>query len=309
MNIRQLEYVVAVYDTLSFSEAAKQLYVSQPSLSQYVKKIEKEIGTEIFMRTTPLKPTYQGEIFVRYAKHVLEEQRQFEIMMNDIAENKAGSIELGAGPLNSSTVVPRLTEAFIREYPEVEINICEEKEEGLIELLDSGEVDIILTVMDPPVDSNYVIEEVAREQYILAIPEQLDPFHTPCGKRKDWKSTDIPPIDIKACREIPYIMQTNMMPAHIIFENLCRGQGFIPKSKVICKNVNTAVAFARTGVGACFVPFSIVNEVREGLNYYKIAGNEENRIIRVIYRKSMALSRIQEAYVEKVREYFSASSF
>ncbi len=306
MNTRQLEYVVAVYETRSFSEAAKQLYVSQPSLSQYVKKIEQEIGTEIFVRTTPLKLTYQGEIFVRYAKRVLEEEKQLEAVMNDISANRTGCINLGAGPLNSSTVVPRLTADFIREYPDVEINICEEQEEGLAELLDSGETDFILTVMEPPVDSNYVIEEVAREQYVLAIPAGLDVVNDPRASGKVKKYQEIPSLHIGVCRKIPYIMQADRMPAHVIFENLCREEGFVPKAKVICRNINTAVAFAQTGAGACFVPFGTVKERETGLNCYRVEGDDSDRVIRLIYRKSMALSQLQKAYMEKVRAYFAA---
>ena len=71
MNTRQLQYILMIASTGSFSEAAKRLYVSQPSLSQYVHKLETELGVNLFERTNPLRLTYAGEVYVEAAKGIL----------------------------------------------------------------------------------------------------------------------------------------------------------------------------------------------------------------------------------------------
>lgn len=304
MNTRQLEYIVAVSDTLSFSEAAKRLFVSQPSLSQYVKKVEEEIGNEIFIRTTPLKLTYQGEIFVRYAKKVLEEEKHFRAAMKDISDNEAGIITVGAGPLNSALILPDIIKDYSEAFPNIEVNVLEYAESDLINALDLGEVDILLTVMTPQIADNYIIEEVKCEQYILAIPEKLDPNAATYVKSEKTDTESFPVINIKECKNLPYIMQTSMMPAHSIFENLCRREGFSPYSKINCKNINTAIHLAMVGLGACFIPSSVALGISGDLNFYRLEGNEANRIIKIVCRKSFKPSIIQEAFLDSIRDYY-----
>ncbi len=304
MNSRQLEYIVMVSEVMSFSEAAKQLYVSQPSLSQYVKKVEEEIGADIFVRTTPLKLTYEGEIFVRFAKKVLEEERMLQTEMNDIRDNKIGQIQIGAGPLNSTLVLPRIIEKYMESHPNTEIQISESAESDLMELLDSGKVDFLISVIQPAIKDAYIVEEVFREQYVLAVPENLDSFLSKEKQNSITKQKDLPTIHIRACKQLPYILQTSSMPAHAIFEGLCRREGFIPNCKLTCKNINTAIHLAQRGVGACFIPSSVSKEVSNYLNCYRLEGNEENRVINIIYRKSMKLSQIQKDFMEAIRAFY-----
>lgn len=305
MNSRQLEYVLTVSETLSFSEAAKQLYVSQPSLSQYIKKVEAEIGADIFVRTTPLKLTYEGEIFVRYAKTVLEEEKQLALEMADISENRSGEIKIGAGPLNSSVVLPSILDNIISRYPNLKIIITEAGETELVELLDTGEVDIVLTVMNLQPSETQVVEEVAREQYVLVVPTSLDPYVGEYKVKEIKSSEDLPVININECRNLPYIMQNQSMPAHIIFEDLCRNNGFVPQTKVTCKNINTAVQLAKKGIGACFIPFSVVAELpRKYFHCYRVEGNGAGRIVKTIYRKSMRLTKMQEDLLAEIRNFY-----
>lgn len=307
MNSRQLEYVLAVSETMSFSEAAKQLYVSQPSLSQYVKKVEAEIGAEIFVRTTPLKLTYEGEIFVRYAKTVLNEEKQLALEMADINENRGGELKIGAGPLNSSVILPSILSPIINQYPGIQINITEAGETELMELLETGEVDIVLTVMSVQSSDARVVEEVAREQYVLVVPIALD-VSTREYPNKTMKSPEeLPTIPISEYKELPYIMQRQSMPANIIFEDLCRSNGFMPQTKVICKNVNTAVQLAKRGIGACFIPFSVVTELpQKYFHCYRIEGNKADRVIKTVYRKSMKLTIIQQDVLARIRNFYQA---
>lgn len=304
MNSRQLEYVVVVSETLSFSEAAKQLYISQPSLSQYIKKVEKEIGAEIFTRTTPLRLTYEGEVFVRYAKMVLDEEKHLETIMSDISNNELGALKIGAGPLNSATVLPNVLDKFSVEYPNIEIILSESIETDLIKQLESGEVDILLTVINPKNEEGFIIEEVSREQYILAVPKVIDVNDKEYKKLLKKNDNEMPVINILKCRDLPYIMQSQFMPAHILFEDLCRKNGFVPYSRFTCKNINTAIGLAGKGLGACIIPSSIVDEIPAQFNYYKIEENYSKRIINIIYRRGMKLTKIHNAFINEIKKYY-----
>ncbi len=108
MNSRQLQYVTTVAETGSISAAAQKLYISQPSLSQYIQKIEGELGIELFERTSPLRLTTAGKVYVETAKNILLEQSELEKVIGDIKDYKYGSLTIGTTPYWPAWVLHRL---------------------------------------------------------------------------------------------------------------------------------------------------------------------------------------------------------
>ena len=84
MNINQIKQVLTVAEERNFTNAAKKLFISQPSLSKSIKLLEEELGIELFERN-PIKPTYAGEIFISKAKKIISEFGELEIRMSDIS--------------------------------------------------------------------------------------------------------------------------------------------------------------------------------------------------------------------------------
>jgi len=96
MDFHQLEYVMAIAEEKSFSKAAKKLYISQPSLSQYIMRLEEQIGIKIFDRTTnPLILTFAGEKYLEAAKNILILNNQLKRVLVDIADSKKGRLTIG----------------------------------------------------------------------------------------------------------------------------------------------------------------------------------------------------------------------
>ena len=103
MELRQLRYMLAVAEEKSFSQAAKKLYIAQPHLSQYIQKLETQLGVKLFDRSrTPLTLTLAGEQFAQKARQILRLNNNLLQQMKDYTEEKNGRLVLGISPVRSA---------------------------------------------------------------------------------------------------------------------------------------------------------------------------------------------------------------
>lgn len=144
MELRQLKYFVRAAHTLNFSEAAKSLYVTQSTLSQQIRQLEDEFGVPLFMRTShEVTLTEAGEELLPYAEETLSNASACAERISDLKNLLTGTLRIGV----TYTFIPILTEtvqSFMRQYPQVKLDICCKTMEELMELLEKHEVDFVL---------------------------------------------------------------------------------------------------------------------------------------------------------------------
>ena len=140
-----MRYVYEVYKEMSFSKAARNLYISQPSLSAAVKKAEQEAGFPIFDRSTsPIRLTEPGREYIRAVEMILDVENGFQNYINDLNGLRTGSISIGGTNLFVSFLLPPLLSRFTASYPAVEIQLAEASTEELTEKLFAGQLDLII---------------------------------------------------------------------------------------------------------------------------------------------------------------------
>ena len=169
-----MEYIYTVYKEKSFSKAAKKLFISQPSLSATVKRIEKKIGAPIFDRSTkPLTLTECGEKYIQYIEHIYSLEHEFSNFVNDWDGLKTGNLILGGSTLFSSWVLPPLMSEFSKRFPLVKIKLIEENTSKLSELLRNGKIDFMIDncILDEEIFSH---SHYHTEHLLLAVPKYLD---------------------------------------------------------------------------------------------------------------------------------------
>lgn len=168
-----MEYVYEVYKERSFSKAAANLFISQPSLSANVKRIEKKIGYPIFDRSTkPLGLTECGQHYIDAVEHIMQVENGFHDFVNDWSNLKTGQLILGGSSFFSSWVLPPLIGEFSRKYPLVKPLLLEENTATLAQYLQSGRMDFLLDncELDPSIFDRYIYQ---KEHLLLAVPESL----------------------------------------------------------------------------------------------------------------------------------------
>jgi LysR family transcriptional regulator, hydrogen peroxide-inducible genes activator len=181
MNISliQLEYLVALDEHRHFVNAAKASFVTQPTLSMQIKKLEEELGILLFDRSKqPIIPTDAGKLIVAQAKSILRETRKIEDILLGYQEKISGDLTIGIIPTVSSFLVPHLLGNFSKSYPEVQLHIKELHTDQIVKLIDDDHLDV--GILATPLHIDFLAERpVFYEKFLL----YLNPSHPAYGKK------------------------------------------------------------------------------------------------------------------------------
>lgn len=117
MNLQQLEYIIALDIHRNHVKAAEHCHVTQPTLSMMVKKLEVELGVQIFDKSQPLKPTSSGEIIVSRARQILQEIKNLKEFIKNEKDSIEGEFRLGVIPTLAPYLLPRFLNEFLEKNP------------------------------------------------------------------------------------------------------------------------------------------------------------------------------------------------
>ena len=150
MNIRSFQYFVTISEKPTLSAAADALYISQPALSQQIRKIEEEVGAQLFIRkghTMTLTPA--GEAFLLCSRRILQfyEAMQREVKM--LAVSEKDTVHMGISPFYSQHYLPKILPPFLQQHPQINVDIVEENSVNLENKLLKGELDFCALPLYP----------------------------------------------------------------------------------------------------------------------------------------------------------------
>lgn len=141
-NPKTLKYVLTIAEEESFSKAAEKLFIAQPALSQYIIHFEKELGQKIFDRSTiPVTLTYAGERIVAAAKRIQMIEERLDRELEDIGEEIAGRIRVGATIFRGATIIPGLFAKFSQKYPLVKLELVDATNRELVDMVENRQID------------------------------------------------------------------------------------------------------------------------------------------------------------------------
>ncbi len=169
MTLTQLEYLTAIANYRSFGEAAKHCFVSQPSLSIQIKKLEEELGVIVFDRSKkPLLVTEVGQIIIDQAREVLRETKKINQLVKMQEDRIEGRLHIGIIPTLSPYLTPLFIKNFIQKYPDIDIIIEELISEEIIDKLNSDLLDVGL-LATPLLEPSLVEIPLFYELFVLYI--------------------------------------------------------------------------------------------------------------------------------------------
>ena len=291
---RNKEYVLAVIREGGFSKAAEKLYISQPSLSATVKRIEEKLTVPIFDRTTnPISLTEVGREYVRYAMEIDRRERDFERYINDRVNLLVGEIKIGGSSLFSSFLLPSMIADFNEKYPRISIKIFENNTKNLMRELSDGNLDIIIenAVID---DENIASSLYTSETILLAVPEafeinrSLAAYALTVADVRDQKHLeDGCSVDLEAFSNCPFILLHSENDTGKRASQLFRKHGFSPNVLFRLDQQMTAYNIACRGLGISFISDTLVKNIdtSPALLYYRLSDPEITRNI-YFYRKT-----------------------
>ncbi len=171
MTITQLQYVLAVAEHQNFTKAALKVFVTQPTLSMQIQKLEDELGVKIFDRTKkPIQLTETGRKIVNQARNIVNESDRIQDIVDQEKGFIGGTFRLGIIPTIMPTLLPMFLNNFIKKYPKVKLKIEELNTEAIIERLNEGHLDAAIAAT--PLELDGIKEQVLYyEPFVGYIPE------------------------------------------------------------------------------------------------------------------------------------------
>ena len=176
MTITQLEYIIAVDTYRHFATAAERCYVTQPTLSMQIQKLEDDLGGKIFDRSKqPVIPTEIGEEIIAQARIVVHETRMIYQLIKDKQGLMQGDLTIGIIPTLAPYLLPTFLHPFLVKYPDVKIKFKEMTREVIIERLKSGRIDAGLLVT--PLHDSTIMEYPLFYEELLAYVSKDNAAH------------------------------------------------------------------------------------------------------------------------------------
>lgn len=284
MNTTQLKYIITIAEELNITKASKRLFVSQSSLSQAIKNIEKELKVKLFeTNATPLKLTYAGEVYVAWAKSIISSEENVMEKLEEILTNSDIRIVVGVASHRSISILPQVIKEFKQEFPHSLIVIKEYPTPILHKMLDKEELDLLLDVSNSNIVS-YSSELLMEEKIFIDVP-------------KSFMNAD-KEVDLYDLKEFPFIVLSKEQMLGKLVRELCKKCKFEPKISVECRNIETAHELVMQGLGVTLVPELFTkNNINDKTTFSKIKTFMPTRPISVIYSnraKSVAFMRFIE---------------
>ena len=264
MGLKELEYIVAIAETGSISQAAERLYLAQSSLSQFLSRYETELGTRLFLRTAGgVRLTQSGEVFIRNARQMLRQYRRMKGEMRELNQLGGGHIDFGISSFRGSYLLPRVLDQFQRKYPGVEVVIHEHDTQILLKKVTAGELDICLVALSA--DQRPLTDQsVMRDEVVLVASREH-----PVMEFVRWGDDGQPWVALEDTLEFEYLLSDSSTVLGSIAEQLFARCRRTPK--VVNDNLTApfAAAMARQGLGLAFTYRSCV-ELYPNVEYLSI---------------------------------------
>lgn len=301
------EYVLEVFKEKSFSKAAKNLYISQPSLSASIKRIETKISAPLFDRSSnPIAPTEIGMQYIRNALEISKIEEGFLNYVNDNLNILKGEIKIGGSSLFSSYILPPMITRFNKMYPHTDFKIYEDKTKNLMTMLLDGDLDIVIDnaiIVDDKIDSFFYTSETI----LLAVPKDL-PINDELAEYQlsfeDIKGNlhtkdDFPCAILDSFKDELFILLKNENDTGKKARQLFKQHGFTPNVLFELDQQATAYNISCSGLGISFVSDTLIKKTRikDNVIFYKLDDKEIKRNIYFYVKNNRYLSNACRRFI------------
>ena len=296
MNEKHMQYVLTVLKEGSFTNAAKKLYVSQPSLSQIIKTAESNLGAPIFNRSTdPITLTPAGQLYVEAARQVTTISTNLRKQVEELSKEEFGTILLGISVQRGMELLPELYPRFKKRFPHVGLELHEQGSATMEKSVLEGEVGIALLTTFPR-HEELVYDLIQEEKLVLIVNRECE-----LAKRIAPGT----PIDILEARDETFISSQSGHSVRTIQDSLFITRDMKPKIDLVTISIEVGkhVVAASPVVMAC--PDSYVetdNSPDSAYFSYPILGVENPRHFYACYRKDMYLTKYMKGFLEILHE-------
>lgn len=303
-----MDYVYAVWKEKSFSAAAKKLFITQPALSNSIKRVEDKIGLPIFDRSTsPIQLTDVGKEYIHAVEQIQASQENFARYLADTQNLRTGQITIGSGAMLSSYILPGLITSYKEKFPYVKINVVECGEEELQRRLLDGVLDLVIENSSFP-ETHFARQFFHREYLVLAVPKSWPINRELMAWQQSienivsglYLSPRYPAVPLNRFQDSPFVLLCPGDDNYSRAMELCEQFNFQPKVILNLNQQLTSYNMACAGIGAAFVSDTLVKNALPNPNvvYYKLEGETAQRDICFYYKRNRYMPRCVTQFLQ-----------
>lgn len=285
MELHHLRYFISVARHLSFTRAAAENHVAQPSLSQQIRRLEHSLGAPLFDRTSGhVGLTDAGRALLPHAEAVLKQVEDARAAVEEVLGLRGGQVVVGTLPMTGSLVLPQVVAAFRAQYPGIQVVLREESTTILTQLVMSGETDLTLTTL-PVHQPELGVVEILTEDILLAVPR---------GHRLAYS----PRVNLSAVAREPFLLMKPGFGFRDLCLHACRSAGFEPKVAYESAHIDTIQSMVAVGLGVSLVPrMAAEREMRPAPVFLELERPRVTRTLALVWRQDRYLSVAARAFL------------
>lgn len=294
MNLQQLEYIVALDIHRNHVKAADHCHVTQPTLSMMVKKLEDELGTRIFDRTQPLKPTAHGEIIISRARQILQEVKNLKEFVRTEKDSIEGEFRMAVIPTLAPYLLPRFLNEFLEKHPGTSFTVTELQTEDIVKQLKQNRLDVAILVT--PLDDKEIREiPVFYEPILLYTSENQKYFQQEKVNLKSLTTDDLLLLEEGHC------FRGQVM-------NLCSTKGKKSHHQLNYQSgsFETLKAMVDNNYGYTLIPELAVNVKNKHVKHFTSPEpvREVSLVVHSGFVKEMLLTKLRDAILKSIPAHF-----
>jgi len=292
MNLRDLRYLVALAEHKHFGRAADASFVSQPTLSTQIKKLEDELDVALVERTPrKILLTEVGREIAARARHVLDEVEQIKAIARRTKDPESGTLRLGIFPTLGPYLLPHLVPGLRERFPRLELLLTEEKTETLLARLREGRLDAALLAL-PLHDDQLHAEVLFDEPFLLAVPTQ----HR-LAKRKALAIDDLESESLLLLEDGHCLRDQAL--------DVCQLAGASERDGFRATSLETLRQMVAANVGITLLPMLAVRPPvvqSEAIHLLPFRGQPPSRRIALVWRKSSAMKGFLTTLADELKQ-------
>ena len=290
MELRVLRYFVTVAEELNITKAAEKLNISQPPLSNQIKNLEDELGTQLFVRgKRHLQLTEPGQLLYRYAKEILSLSERTSNEIRLMGKGMNGTVSIGLVEGSAPDIASKWIESFIHQYPDIKFRIMDGNSDELIERLRSGLIN--LAVITAPCDQTLLNSFNVGQEKMTAFMSKDNPLSNLPGDT----------INLASLKDQPLIVPSRQYMNDMIYKWF---REIDTEPRIVCRMDNYLDVAALAG---CNVGISLFPKTSYVLNQQIVAkeivnpGREVEYLF--VWLKNKPLPLADEAFIDFVRRF------
>ena len=302
MNVRDFEYIAEIAKTRSISKAADHLYVSQPTISKFLQRIEEELQTPLFRRMgRQLVPTPAGECVIEKSKEILALNDQMLTEVKNLLTYKLGNIRLGIPASRGSLIITSVLSDFKRLFPNIKLTVQVSPTAYLIKQLEQNDFDLIMINYTTP-KSNLHYQKIGQDEMILAVPAgshllkkaEVRPGRKyPCIKTEHWINE-------------PFVLPGNTLVSGRYSREVFQRLNASPPVSLEIESLDQALLAVRNGLGNTIVPSIPLRktETQQPIAYLCIEGEYKPIGVAIVTQKGKCPSEPEQALINMIEKEY-----